>query len=174
MKCRVVRFIFIPILIPIHIDQSHANVTSLQFAYNQVHPDKMNHFAFISVNCGTQCLFLSYDFYQSKNDFDINECSQFFFFLPRFFCARNKRKIPIYLHSVRFTSRIAHCFASSFIAFPFFLVSTFFYSFFLGKNILCVHSPSSQLSYIPINQVFIWFGQTFHSFSYGSVQLVFL
>lgn len=82
------------------------------------------------------------------------------------FLKKREKKIPIYLHSLCFIFAIAHRFASSSIALLFFLL--------LLKKIICVHSPGSQFSFIPINQVFICFGQTFHSYLYGSIQLVFL
>lgn len=67
-------FFFFIILIPIHFDQSHANLANLQFAQPGA-SDKMDHFVFVFMNSGPQCLYLSYDSYKSKNDFDINECN---------------------------------------------------------------------------------------------------
>lgn len=139
-------------------------------SYNQVHSDKMNHFAFISVNCGTQCLFSTNPKMISISTNAIHSS----FFHSHWF-SRSKKKDSRLFAFGAFYFRNSALFRSVFrCRFPFTHFLLFFTPLFEVKKILCAHSPSSQLSYIPINQVFIWFGQTFHSFSYGSVQLVFL
>lgn len=48
---------------------------------------------FIFINSDTQCLFLSYDFCQFKNDFDIDECNTFFFFAFLLFEEKERNRI---------------------------------------------------------------------------------